>query len=200
MSELSSLTFDQLKSKLKEVYNDPVKANTIRQLMKEKYIYYQKKRELMMKNNREHQKKPKSEFDEYGFTDNDFNFDEESDSNKQTDNIDNFFSDEDFKMNPTHGNLDELADPEFDEKFETEVERDHLNNHLMSRMDAEMQMRKNQKLRKADKNFLSPFANGTNGEYSSAYGDDQTIRDFTSKRFVRNKDKVDPYFIRNRNK
>jgi len=189
MNELSSLTFDQLKQKLKEVYNDPVQSNIVRLHMKNKYTYYLKKRN-MMKN----KITKKSELDECGFTDSDFNFD---DNNKDdAENIDALFSDEDFKTAPTHGDLDELKDPKFDEKFETEVERDHLNNYLMSRMDSEMHMRKNQKIRKNNKDFLAPFASGSTAGYSSAYGDDGTIQDFTSGRFVRDKQKVEPYFIK----
>src|SRR5437870_4353571 len=143
IAKINKMNFRQLQEELSVSLNNPVKSLLIRKLMKQKYLRYRKIREIA-KRPKDYQKdyqrrvKPDNRIDEASIMMANELLDEIGKSNNDAIlEVVNDFTDDDFNR---HGPLNEL-DPSAslpDDKFADEIQRDQMNNHLMSRMNSDI--------------------------------------------------------------
>lgn len=178
IAKINKMNFRQLQEELSVSSNNPVKSLLIRKLMKQKYLRYKKIREMSV-----HQKRPKPDnrIDEESIMmANELLEEIEKNNNEEILEVVNEFTDNDFNR---HGPLNEL-DPSstlYDDKFKDEIQRDQMNNHLMSRMNSDIHI---QEIRRNKlKNFETPFSDAPNDRYASFHNDPTIIpnKDFTGK-------------------
>jgi len=194
-SNIKNMTFDELRNELGNCSNNPVKESIVRHMMKQRYYEHQMQKEMIKKRkmmrdqqlreqqtqlqNQEAQEthEAQSNIDDLimDIQDNISNEGDmvartefSSDSNNESDMMarqsygpnDNNLTSRDF--------LDPISDNNNDSKSAKEITRDHLNNNLMSRMGADIAIRKFKDPRHSGNNdFESPFANGSGDGYAS---------------------------------
>lgn len=140
MDELREMTFRELKNELLNGEHSKSDELMIRKLMKEKAIKYKLRQRALHAKLRSNSDSDSEEF----LRDDDFL-------------RDNDFADK----NTSH--LDEMEDP----RHSNEVHKDHLNNHLMDRLNSEMLMRNNNKKAiNKKKEFIPPFLDNNYGSYA----------------------------------
>jgi hypothetical protein len=178
IAKINKMNFRQLQEELSISSNNPVKSLLIRKLMKQKYLRYKKIRELA---NQQQRVKPRKNIDEESIMMANELLEEIGKGNNDTVlEVVNEFTDDDFNR---HGPLNEL-DPSaslYDSKFADEIQRDQMNNHLMSRMNSDIHI---QEIRRNKlKNFETPFSDTPNDRYAPFHNDPTIIpnKDFTAK-------------------
>ena len=177
VSKINKMNFRQLRDELSISSNNPVKSLLIRKLMKQKYLKYKKIREM----SKTHHIKADEQVDEISIMMANELLDELEKSNTDTTmQVVDEFTENDFNR---HGPLNELdTSPTLqDDKFADEIQRDQMNNHLMSRMNSDIHI---QEIRRNKlKNFETPFSDTPNDRYASFHNDPTIIpnRDFTAK-------------------
>jgi len=170
INKINNMTFQELRNELAECNNNPIKELLIRNIMKQKaikYIVIKKKQKLkqrktkILNNNNDNE--------EYELVDDMLDDDIISQ--------DIYLSENDIKSLPDHGPLNELEENESIK--EKQQARDLLNNNLMNRMNAELNIRKSKK-NKTKKEVISPFADDVGMNYAP-YNYQDNIVDFSNK-------------------
>lgn len=155
IQRIHALSFKDLKKELINCGNNPVRELMIREIMHKKYCEYTKnksKKPLI------HQKQPKRTRQQEK---------EEEEEQEEQEEQQIYLEDEDFDELPKMESLNELDD----DRFKTEVKKDHLNNNLMDRLNSDIDIcskRKDQlkKKKEQEKSFIPPFADDIGDRYA----------------------------------
>ncbi len=201
INKIKNMSFDQLREELSLCKNNPVKELIIRKMMKNRYLELKNRKQRLIN---QRKMKELSRIEEANYQ-RQFNNNLENENivddnlvdelfediqrlkNRDNDMVD-IFNESDFKPLPNHGPLNAL-DPNaslYDRKFKQEIEKDHMNNHLMDRLNSDIDIKKMSK-RNKKKNFDMPFSNNIDANYASINSDEGIIlsNDFSSRRLYR---------------
>lgn len=183
IARINKMNFRELRDELSLSSNNPVKSLIIRKLMKQKYLKYKKIRDMNIQQQKYKVIHKKQEDEITKMMVNELLDEIEKNNNDtilevidDTDMLDETNYDK-------HGPLNEL-DPSaklFDNKFVDEIQRDHMNNNLMNRMNSDIHI---QEIRRNKlKNFETPFSDTPNDRYAPFHNDPTIIpsKDFTAK-------------------
>jgi hypothetical protein len=186
IERIQNMSFNQLKKELPYCKNNPSKELYIRNIMREKYIRYKKKKKLMVEKNR---RQPlfidsKSTTINESTTFNEINnLGNEPIRSILNDVVDPF--PEDNKNNRNDFNLNESMEPRDPKKhkYKEEVDKDFLNNNLMDRLNSDIDIRKIKTRNKRD--FVPPFSNDIGGDFAPFVYDKKIPQsDFSNKRIL----------------
>jgi len=170
INSIQNMSFNELRDELMNCDNNPIKEYLIRRLMKEKYIYYKKRKNYII--NKRHQ----LEKERYEL----FKKHIENSIEEQEEPV--YLKDDDY-ISPLENsdirnhNFSNL----YDKKFTNEIEKDRVNNNLMDRMNSELEIRKFNSNVKKD--FEPPYDSAGK---SLVNINTITPNNFSSKRIIRN--------------
>ncbi len=199
LKKIEDMNFDELRDELSVSTGNPVKELLIRKIMKQKYYEYKKKKQQKIANKKrkemERIQSKRNKILKKKLADdllNDIEFKKYQSIRKHQEDIldlvndfdDNDFDETDFNDIPDHGPLNDL-DPEarrYDNKFVKEIERDHMNNHLMGRLNSDIYIKDMGK--EVGRTFQTPFSENPDENHASFHQDSSIIpnKDFSSKR------------------
>lgn len=191
-SNIKNMTFDELRNELGNCSNNPVKESIVRHMMKQRYYEHQMQKEMikrrkMMRDQqlreqqnaqRMHQtQEAQSNIDDL-IIDIQDNISTEGDMAARMDHSSNGDNESDMMARQSYISddsnltsrdfLESISDNNNDSKSAKEITRDHLNNNLMSRMGADIAIRKFKDPRHSgNSDFESPFANGAGDSFAS---------------------------------
>jgi hypothetical protein len=164
-NKIKLMTFEELRNELSLTDGNQIKELIIRKMMKKKYYKYKNKKKLLKNMENE-------EIEIVDYLINDIN--DQKRSNSIMDIIDDDIqlfdqqiNENHDKLDNNHGPLNEL-DPRarmYDKKFSEEIEKDGINNNLMSRLNSDIFINKTSK--QVRKKFDSPFSNNADNKYAS---------------------------------
>mgnify|MGYP005855511951 CR=1 FL=1 len=179
VERIQNMSFNQLKKELSYCKNNPSKELFIRNLMREKYIRYKKKKKNFEEKNRRHIS--------YSNTNESTTFNEINNLGNDTirsilNDIEDPFPEENNRNPRNDFNLNKFEDKK-NPKFKDEVDKDFLNNNLMDRLNSDIDIRKIKARNKRD--FVPPFSNDVGGEFAPfRYDKNIPKNNFSNKRIL----------------
>jgi len=155
--KIFNMNFNELRDELVYCDNNPIKEMLIRKLMKEKYVYYIKRKQRIENEKRLYnliqQKEQQKQFIKQ--------------DNMSMSSEDIYFEENDFNFLPDHGPLNELdKNNTINDRLKNEIDRDHFNNNLMERMNSEIDIIKLNNKRPKDA-ILKPYEISTKGPFDN---------------------------------
>lgn len=174
IDKINRMSFRELKIELLECNNNPVKEQIIRRLMLRKYELYKKKK--IDKHRRIQIKWEKQRM----------HHDMERNINEIE--LQERISKSELPKRRNYGELtgfgplDEFEGRQYDAKFGREIEKDHLNNNLMLRMNSNVDIKKTKPLKGE---FIPPYSNEVGATYQSVFNERMPKDDFSNGRFMK---------------
>lgn len=182
VDRIKKMTFKELRNELAKCNRNPVKEKIIRSMMILRYNQHmERKRLIQMKQAEKYQRMIMKQ---QSHQQNNNNIENESDE-------DVILDDNDFELiKPTYGSLNELDDQSNDEDFRPireikEQERDKQNDHLVSRLNNDVELKNQSEKNNQDKpNIIPPFSNDLGDMYAPFESIKQNIKkDFSNPKF-----------------
>lgn len=192
IERIKKMTFKELRNELARSNNNPVREKIIRSMMTLRYNQHmERKRFIQMKQAEQYQRMimmRQQQFQQQMPQNNNQSAENVS-NNEPEENV--MLDDDDFNfIKPKFGSLNELDEQSNDEDFRPvrdikEQERDKQNDHLVSRLNNDLELKKYNEKNKQDKvDIIPPFSNDANGMYAPFESTKQgTKRDFSNPKF-----------------